>query len=177
MKEKWKPIPGYEGLYAASDQGRVKSLRRMVRHNYGGLKTIPEKILKQTIDKYAVVTLSKENQVRNYGVHRLVLMAFVGLCPEGMEARHFPDRNPINNNLTNLSWGSPLENQTDRKFQGTAHKSTSLRGAACSWKLTDRDVEEIREKWRTKKYLQRELAVAYGVNAAYISTIVNHKYR
>src|SRR5690242_16611852 len=34
--------------------------------------------------------------------HRIVLMAFVGPCPEGMETSHFPDRDPANNRLENL---------------------------------------------------------------------------
>jgi hypothetical protein len=54
-------------------------------------------------------------------VHRLVLEAFVGPCPEGKEARHFPDRDPRNNRLDNLSWATRTTNQRDRDFHGTSN--------------------------------------------------------
>jgi hypothetical protein len=56
---------------------------------------------------------------RNVTVHSLVLEAFVGPRPDGMQCRHFPDRNPTNNRVSNLSWGTPLENANDRRVHGT----------------------------------------------------------
>lgn len=52
-------------------------------------------------------------------VHRLVLESWKGPCPPGMECRHFPDGNPENNNLENLSWGTKMENTADRIVHGT----------------------------------------------------------
>jgi hypothetical protein len=52
-------------------------------------------------------------------VHRLVLEAFVGPCPEGMECRHL-DGNPGNNRLENLAWGTARENWEDALRHGTA---------------------------------------------------------
>ena len=56
--------------------------------------------------------------VRRY-VHQLVLEAFVGPRPEGMESRHFPDRDPANNRVENLSWGTHQQNIRDQKVHGT----------------------------------------------------------
>lgn len=53
-------------------------------------------------------------------VHALVLEAFVGPCPPGMEARHFPDRDKTKNVVGNLSWGTRQENADDRTTHGTA---------------------------------------------------------
>lgn len=53
-------------------------------------------------------------------VHALVLEAFVGPCPPGMEACHFPDRDPSNNRLDNLRWGTRKENYEDSVKHGTA---------------------------------------------------------
>jgi len=64
-------------------------------------------------------------------VHRLVLEAFVGPCPKGKQARHFPDRDPTNNNLCNLSWTTPLKNQRDRFRHGTSN-----RGKTWKWRKT-----------------------------------------
>jgi hypothetical protein len=50
-------------------------------------------------------------------VHHLVLEAFVGPRPEGMECRHL-DGDATNNNLSNLVWGTPKENAADKKRHG-----------------------------------------------------------
>ena len=37
MNERWRPIPGFEGMYEVSDRGHVKSVRRLieVRNRWG----------------------------------------------------------------------------------------------------------------------------------------------
>lgn len=62
---------------------------------------------------YVLVNLTKDG--RNYArfVHRLVLEAFVGLRPYGMEACHYPDANKANNRLSNLRWDTHQENIRD----------------------------------------------------------------
>lgn len=52
-------------------------------------------------------------------VHCIVLEAFIGPCPEGMECRHL-DGNPANNRIGNLKWGTPAENHADSVRHGTA---------------------------------------------------------
>lgn len=66
-EEIWKPIPGYEGLYEASNWGRIKSVR---------WKTLT-KILKQNprSDGYLSVAICKESQ-KTMPVHKLVFMTF-----------------------------------------------------------------------------------------------------
>ena len=44
--EEWRDIPGYEGIYQVSSIGRVKSLPKMVGHNWGGLKNGRRKYLR-----------------------------------------------------------------------------------------------------------------------------------
>lgn len=58
-EEVWRDIEGYEGLYQVSDQGRVKSLERKVRHWRGGERIQKERILKPgvTQDGYLKVGL------------------------------------------------------------------------------------------------------------------------
>lgn len=50
---------------------------------------------------------------RSEFVHRLVLEAFVGPCPDGMECCH-DDGNPENNHLSNLRWDTRQANSLDR---------------------------------------------------------------
>lgn len=53
-------------------------------------------------------------------VHRLVLEAFVGPCPDGMVACHWDD-NPENNHLNNLRWDTESSNQRDKVRNGRHH--------------------------------------------------------
>lgn len=51
-------------------------------------------------------------------VHRLVMAAFVGPCPHGMEVRHL-DGDSTNNVLSNLAYGTHSENELDKLRHGT----------------------------------------------------------
>src|SRR6187431_2512347 len=60
--------------------------------------------LKGSLDKdgYIVVKLSRGTRYDKYRVHQLVLIAFYGPCPDGMEACHYPDEDRSNNRADNL---------------------------------------------------------------------------
>jgi hypothetical protein len=111
MTEKWKPVVGYEGIYEVSDQGRVRGLDRTDRS--GKLRKGGIRKQKTSRDGYKTIGL-RNVFIRTFSVHRLVLGAFVGPCPEGMECCHFPDNDPSNNNLDNLRWDTPENNHADR---------------------------------------------------------------
>lgn len=94
MKEEWKPIKGYEGLYEVSNMGRVKSL-----HTSQGI------ILKQYTDyyKYMKVTLNKNGTHKTKLVHRLVAITFIR-NPNNYEVVNHKDGNKKNNTVDNLEW-------------------------------------------------------------------------
>jgi hypothetical protein len=104
----WRSIPGFSRFEASTAGGiRRCSTGRMLtgeRHN-----------------AYIRHTLTDDLGVsRAVFAHALVLMTFVGPCPPGMEARHFPDRKGTNNALSNLSWGTKLQNANDRRIHNTS---------------------------------------------------------
>lgn len=129
--EEWRPIPGYEGIYEVSDQGRVRSLDR-VRH-LGGRRLRGQDIKPSSNGRGRLqVGLRRDGQSRALQVHRLVLAAFVGPCPDGMQACHWDD-DPSNNTLANLRWDTPSANMLDRVRLGTHHwavKTHCIRGHA-----------------------------------------------
>jgi len=96
MKEMWKAVKGYEGLYDVSNFGRIKSYPRN-----GTIKK--ERILKQTIDTtgYFIVGLHKNNKQKKVCVHWLVADAFIPKR-KGHEVINHIDGNKLNNNVTNL---------------------------------------------------------------------------
>lgn len=60
--EAWRPIPGYEGLYEASDAGRVRSLDHATIASNGVTRNYKGKLLTQTAFKtgHLQVKLTKE---------------------------------------------------------------------------------------------------------------------
>ncbi len=112
--ERWVPVHGYEGRYAVSDKGRVKSLARFRRGKSGSMVPMPEKIMRLTPKKrsangrtlpYLEVKLrdgSPRNvRCKSFLVHRLVVQAFVGELFEGSHVDHI-DGNHGNNDWENL---------------------------------------------------------------------------
>src|SRR5262249_43840339 len=94
--EVWRDVPGCEGLYRVSTHGRVESQERSIVYKDGRVYAIPRKILRQQSDGrgYLFVALYRvRRRDENFKVHALVLLAFVGPCPPGMECRHL-DGNP-----------------------------------------------------------------------------------
>lgn len=107
--EEWRSVRGWEKLYEVSDQGRVYSVR-----SKRILKTSTESSGHQRLD------LMYDHIRRPVRVHVLVLEAFVGLRPAGMEACH-ENGNPSDNRLSNLRWDTKSENSKDRVRHGTHH--------------------------------------------------------
>lgn len=92
---------------------------------------------------HLMVTLVSDKHNSQKYVHRLVLLAFVGPCPKGMEARHFPDSDPSNNQLINLSWDTRSRNIRDREIHGTSNHGTR-NGRA---KTNESQVRQLRKRF------------------------------
>jgi hypothetical protein len=133
MNETWLPVPGYESLYEVSDHGRVRSMDRLQRRGPApGMCYRRGRILKpmrSTVGRLKVGLYSGGAR-RMFLIHRLVLEAFVGPCPDGMEACHYDD-DPDNNHLSNLRWDTRLANRADLVRNGihwNTRKTHCLRG-------------------------------------------------
>jgi hypothetical protein len=98
-------------------------------------------------------------------VHRLVLEAFAGPCPEGRECCH-EDGDPANNSLGNLRWDSHQANMDDMLRHGTRRMGTRA-GA----KLSEQEVLNIRSLKAAGIPMDR-LAASHGVSRANIEAIV-----
>jgi hypothetical protein len=151
MKEVWQPVLGYEGLYEVSDQGRVRSLRS-------------GKLMKLSVANtgYLQLALSGKPGRKVWHVHRLVLEAFVGPCPNGMEGCH-ANGTRTDNQLPNLRWDTRKGNMADAMAQGRTN-----RGEKNPWcKLTKEDVCCI----RLSKSTNAELAALYSMSREAIRDI------
>lgn len=133
MTEEWRAVPGWEGLYEISDQGRVRSLGRTGFMSDGRALVKKPRMLTPSLDRkgYQRVTLTGSRRWKA-GIHQLVLLAFVGPRAEGHEARHLDD-DKDNNRLTNLAYGTSSENRRDavrNGVHGQARKTSCPRGHA-----------------------------------------------
>ena len=98
--ESWRDIPGWEGLYQVSDQGRIRSIR--------------VKIMKPFDAKgYKVATLHSGERRERHGVHRYVAEAFLP-NPEGREQVNHKNGDRSDNRLDNLEWATCQENNLHR---------------------------------------------------------------
>lgn len=99
MKEIWRDIEGYEGLYQVSSLGRVKSFN--YRH------TCKESILKAgvTSNGYLFVCLYKDGKSKTHRIHRLVATAFIP-NPDNLPEVNHKDEDKTNNACYNLEFCS-----------------------------------------------------------------------
>lgn len=122
MTDRWLPIPGWEGMYEVSDAGRVRSVDRMVPSNLPGKMRICRGQMMKGFSlpdtDHRLVWLSRNGDSYGRLIHRLVLEAFVGPCPPGMEGCHRNDT-ATDNSLTNLRWDTRSANQIDSVRNGT----------------------------------------------------------
>lgn len=104
----WRDIPGYEGLYQVSEYGDVWSMVRR-RGTRGG----PRAAVKR--GKYWKVDLSRDSrQIKEWRVHVLVALAFLGPMPEDCRLVRHLDDDTDNNHFTNLAYGTHSDNLKDR---------------------------------------------------------------
>jgi len=167
----WKPIPGYEGIYEISDEGAVRRITKG-----GSWNATPGRILKSHAHPtrgYVAIDLCKNGHSKRHRIHRLVLLAFVGLPPTSRTEVNHRNGNVQDNRLQNLEWCSPHENM-EHSYQQLNHARTpgSKNGNS---KLTEPQVLEIRRLYATGGYTLKALSQMYGVHFSAIARIVNRR--
>lgn len=118
--ETWKPIPDFLG-YDVSDHGRVRSYHGRLQGNgiVWHILDTPQSILSPSADsgRYLSVLLRKDGTSHCMRIAYLVLLAFVGPRPEGLETCH-NNGDPQNNHLANLRYDTSAANMLDACRQG-----------------------------------------------------------
>lgn len=112
--EKWATIPSLEGYFEVSDQGRIKSLERVIIDSKGRHRLWKEKIVTPTTtdkDGYIVWSSSINGNKFFFRVNRLVALAFIP-NPNNLPFVNHKDECKTNNNATNLEWCDSLYNNT-----------------------------------------------------------------
>jgi hypothetical protein len=164
MDEHFRPIDGFPG-YRVSRDGEVQSRwLRAGRHSRLTDAWLPLKPIRR-VWGHLKVNLSRGGRKYQRLVHRLVLAAFVGPCPEGLVCCH-GDGDPANNRVENLRWDTPQANADD-----TLRHGRRAVGSRCNSKLTEEDVLAIR-RLRAEGLPLGDLAGRFGVRKQNIQAIV-----
>jgi len=155
MSEQWKPVPGFEGLYRVSDQGRVQRIQRKLLTP--GLR-----------NGYLEVSLCKNNEVTHKSLHRLVAETFIGPFSKGLQTNH---KNGVktDNRVANLEIVTVSENLKHsfrvlgrNRVRGSKHPLS---------KLIEADIPKIR-LLRRKGHSHKDIAGRFGVSATLISRVL-----
>ena len=119
--EIWKPIPGYEGYYEASNTGLIRSVPRTIILKTKKLEDRPceykSKILKPYLSQHnrsnilprQQIVLSVDGKTKSLQVHRLIAQTFIP-NPNNYETVNHIDGNTFNNTVENLEWISKVDN-------------------------------------------------------------------
>lgn len=159
MKEIWKDIPNYEGLYQASNLGRIKSLEKQVWNNHQ-MVVRPEKILKPFSDKkgYFRVKLYKNQKCKTQKLHRVIAQTFIPNIFNKPEVNH-EDGNKANNMVENLSWATSKEN-VNHAFRTGLSKAKKGKNSKLSKKVYQFDLKgNFIKEWSCVSEAERQLKI------------------
>ena len=102
IKEQWKPVKGFEGLYSVSNLGRIRTEARKIERSDGLVRYLQAKVREVVLDSLTL-TLTKDKKVYYNYIHRLVAESFVPNPQHHYFVEHI-DGNKYNNKADNLRW-------------------------------------------------------------------------
>jgi hypothetical protein len=169
----YRDLPGYPGYRIGSD-GSVWSCwttgcKPKMTSVWRKLKTPNDNHGRPQVNVRSVCPETGQRASRHVHVHTLVLEAFVGPCPPGLECCH-EDGVRTNNTLRNLRWDTRPANRQDSIRHGTF-----LRGSMSPVaKLTEEDIPAIRFL-RRLGWTYPEIAAVFGVAEGTIASVLRGK--
>lgn len=130
MNEEWRDIPELEGLYQASNLGRIKSVKRIAKKEYRNNRIVKEKIMNGSKNEDGYLKVHITNKEKNINkvlfIHRLIAKTFIS-NPNNLPQINHKDGNKLNNCITNLEWCTNLYNQ-QHAWKNGLHKPTWKKG-------------------------------------------------
>ncbi|WP_242063103.1 NUMOD4 motif-containing HNH endonuclease [Staphylococcus pseudintermedius] len=154
MKEIWKDVVGYEGLYEVSNKGGVRTHKFKTTYTKKWRKALETTLFKKKTPngRDVRVALWKDGKPKDFLVHRLVAFAFIPMI-EGKNCINHIDGNPKNNNVDNLEWCNHSENNRHAFENGLidTQKAVSLTQLDTGIKL------EFKSMAKADKWLDRSI--------------------
>lgn len=172
--EIWKEIPGYEGEYAVSNKGRIKTLEKTLTQKNGVSRTVREKIMSLISDKgYNTIRLCSNYKTKYSGVHRWVAKAFIP-NPENKPCVNHINGIKTDNRVENLEWCTYSENE--KHSINVLGKQRLVGEKSSSAKLTKQNVLAIRRLHRMNPgYDRKVVADKFGMHPNSLNDITRRK--
>lgn len=166
-------IPGYQGLYAVTQDGQIWS------HKTG-------KFLKTMTDRlgYKFVHLCKEHKQYGKKIHRLVAITYIP-NPEAKRTVNHKNGIKADNRVENLEWATHSENKKHAWNTGLQKATEKVRKTAAKVcainnilkrKLTMEQANQIRFLYKAGKYNQSELSRMFKIARYSIVKIIKNEY-
>lgn len=152
-------------VYEVSNLGRLRSFSKRGAYSCGK-RADSFRIRRCVNDRgecFSITLFNSKGGKRTIYVYVLVLEAFVGPRPKGLEACH-KDDDRSNNRLSNLRWGTPWSNHVDALINGKRSR-----------RYSDNEVRKIRERAGSRSDTQRQLAKEYGCTQSLIRAIYHRQ--
>ncbi len=166
MKELWKDIQGYKGLYKVSNLGNIISLNYRRQNIIRNMKYVLSK------KGYFRVSLYKNGSDKTFTVHRLVAQAFIDNTENKPEVNH-KNSIKIDNYVDNLEWNTTKENVNHSFRSGLRNP---LKGSDNGFsRLNELEIMAIRRLRNIDKYDLMTLSKKFNTSMSNISSIVNRK--
>lgn len=178
IAEEWRSVPRYEGIYEVSNMGRIRRIGKAAKTGKGqGGGARIGRILQQQRgpDGYFRSQLWMNGKYKNFLVHRLVALAFLGPAPNGREVNH-KSGDKSNNRPINLEYVTRSENNLHAFRLGLMVNNLNFKGETHpNAKLTEKQIREIRNQYQFRSRLYGSVALGrkYGVDHKTILRIVN----
>jgi len=184
-----RDIPGYESLYAITEDGQVWSYPKPPRNPSGmwmRQQLIVNKYRRLKSHSSFQVSLCRKGGAKRFLVHRLVALAYIP-NPDGKPDINHKDGNPLNNYVSNLEWCTKFENmqhamqnglldihsgRQDETRRANGRKTGALNGMRHRRMFTMKQAERIRELHREGKS-RHGIASMMGCSDKTIGNIVN----
>lgn len=176
MEEIWRDIPGYEGIYQVSCEGKVKSLSRKIIDKNNKKKQIKERIMKQQLFNtgyYKVKLTDCKGVTKNKFVHRLVLLTFLYHSEKVVNHK---DGIKTNNKLSNLEYVTSSENNKHAYDIGLKTSAVIKHGdQIIEYYLKGFTQREIMKKFNISGITLRKHLIDSGIEIR-TNKVVNRKY-
>ena len=156
MKEIWKDILNYEGLYEISNLGKIRNIKskrvlKLTKSHNGYLKT----------------NLSKKGKLKTVFIHRLVAEAFIP-NPNNLPQVNHKDGNKENNNVFNLEFCTEKHNSLHAVRAGLIKVKKVV-----SYDIIDKNTKNYESVKKAAEEINCNYKKIY--NAIHNETILNNK--